>query len=326
MNPAESVQAPAVERSVAIFSSREDVRTLTRSIAACIDAIHGPSAVIDVIVNGNGGLANALCGPLALAAPEGSPPPARRLRVWDVALGDKAHAWNEYIRHLWPNSHLAFFVDGMVRPLPISFESIARGIALHPEAWVASAVPTQGMSARAQRKTMLTEGGGLHGSLYAIRGEVLHRLVAEGFKLPRGIYRNDSLLNAAICFSMDPARHAWNAGRVHVEPQASWRQDTLKWWRPRDLQSHFKRKRRQKQGMLENAAVKQWLAVEKRAPAALPDTAAEMVIDWIQRRPGDAASLLSRHPACQEVLDALSAPRDWSATAIAPVLVGTRAF
>lgn len=314
-----------VEQTVAIFSSREDLQTLLRTIEATKHAVKCAQACVDVVVNGNRTLADALRVALeAPSAPE-SDTTGRTLRVWFVTMGDKAHAWNEYTRRIWPRSQLAFFVDGMARPHAGAFEAIASGVAGNTEAWGATAVPTHGMSARSMRKMLRTEGG-IMGNLYAVRGDTLQQLVDSGFGLPRGIYRTDPLLAAALCFSLDPANNTWNPKRIHVEWAASWDYDALKWWRVGDLLTHFRRVQRQQQGVLETAAIKQWLAVEKKSPFALPETAAELVSSWMARHADDANKLLTGHAGCRKALDSLLAPRDWSAISIAPLMLGQQNF
>lgn len=320
----ETVPRSSFEQTVAIFSSREDVQTLLKTIEATKRAVHCARACIDVVVNGNRALADALPSHLNLGAPDSSAT-GRVLKIWFVTMGDKAHAWNEYTQRIWPKSQFAFFVDGMARPNADAFDAMASGMSNNVEAWGATAVPTHGMSARSQRRILLTEGG-IQGNLYAVRGVILRQLVDSGFALPRGIYRTDPLLAAALCFSLDPANNVWNSKRIHVEIAASWDYDALKWWRFRDLVTHFRRVRRQHQGVLENAAIKQWLAVEKKSPSALPETAAEMVAAWMRRHPNDADKLLKSHRWCREALERLLAPRDWSAVSIAPIMLGQQGF
>ena len=48
--------------------------------------------------------------------------------------------------------------------------------------------------------------------------------------------------------------------------------------------------------MLENRAVRQHLAVERRKPEALPRTAHTLVMDWVEQHPGEARALFRRHP------------------------------
>jgi hypothetical protein len=315
---------PNVDQSVAIFSSREDCSTLVRTIDAAKLAVHCQRAQIDVVINGNPSLADELKALLSLNGLEADPP-ARKLQVWRVDLGDKAHAWNHYVKYIWPRSRLGFFVDGMVRVRENALDAIADALFRDPEAWAGTGVPTRGMSARWLRRQMLATGG-IHGNLYAIRGDVLQRLVDSGFSLPLGIYRSDPLLGALMCFSLDPAGNAWDDRRIRVVADASWGHDTLKWWSVGDWRTHLKRKRRQWQGVLENAAIRQWLAIDRRDPANISSTAAELVATWVRDCPQEAGALLRKHPHCREALITLTSRRDWSAAATPPTLLGHQAF
>jgi hypothetical protein len=170
---------------------------------------------------------------------------------------------------------------------------------------------------------MLTEGG-IHGNLFAMRGDILRQMVNTGFKLPLGLYRSDGLLGAIVCFSLDPPHNPWNKNRIHVEADAHWDFDALKWWRPSDWQTHFLRADRQWRGVLENAAMRQWFAVDKKLPEDLPATAAEFVTAWVANQPAASSSLLNKHKSCREALDFFKRPRIWSDIEIAPALLGTQ--
>jgi hypothetical protein len=245
------------------------------------------------------------------------------IRVWQIALGDKAHAWNEYLRCIWPGSRVAFFIDGYAQVKPDALTSLASGLDATSEAWAATGVPTCGRSAGKLRHAMLTEGG-IHGSLHAVRGDVLARMRDQGFRLPLGLYRTDGLVGAAICFSMNPAEQRWNSQRVLISPTAGWSYQPLRWWKPADLRTHVKRLLRQSQGLLENSAIKEHLAARRQAPESLPETTAELVEDWVRRNPALVRKCFLRHPLSYAALRRLRDPRDWSQAAIAPRLVGQK--
>lgn len=309
-----------LELSAAIFSSRETPQTLLRTIEATINSVWCEKACIDVVINGNKMLADNIASALGQLATNDTISSARRLRVWLVEMGDKAHSWNEYIQRIWPKSELAYFIDGFARPHPDALEFIAKGLASDPRALAGTSVPTLGLSARSQRE-MLKREGGLQGNVFAIRGSVLQRLVDSGFRLPRGIYRNDSLIGAVLFFNLDPAHNDWDPTRIHIAWDAHWDYDTLKWWRPKDWLTQYRRRKRQMQGVFENAAIRQWLAVEKKPPSYLPLTAAELVTDWMKHHPNDAQRLIESHRGHKEALKRLLTPRDWSSSNTPTVLL-----
>src|SRR5229473_6286860 len=90
--------------SVLILSSRERLDELAATIDAAILAAKGHDSIIDLVVNGNAELAEA-AGVHVRSMPSQSA--TAIIRVWYLALGDKAHAFNEYIHRLWPGSDIA---------------------------------------------------------------------------------------------------------------------------------------------------------------------------------------------------------------------------
>lgn len=282
----------SVEWSVAIFTARESLATLIATIEAARRACVGKNAAIDVLVNGNPTLATQ-AGQYVKQLSGGA-----TLRVWHIAVPDKALAWNEYIHRIWPEATLAFFIDGYAQVRPDALRLLEQGLAEHPAALATSAVPSSGPSAKAMRATMLSQGG-VHGNLYGLRGSIVSALRARDFKLPLGIYRNDGLLMAVIAFDLEPATHQWDMRRIFVHPEATWDIESAQaWWQPKTWSGHFKRRLRQAQGALENCAIRQHLARERKAPENLPRTTTELIDNWTSAFPGEAKRLLWRMPLC----------------------------
>src|SRR5205814_8352681 len=118
--------------------------------------------------------------------------------------------------------NVAFFNDGCVRVMPDALRLLAAKLADDEKALSVSAVHTYGRSAAYHREQMI-RGGGIHGNLFGIRGEVLSLLRARHFKLPLGIYRADGLLGAIMAFNLDPRNNNWDARRLAVQGAATWR-------------------------------------------------------------------------------------------------------
>lgn len=289
--------------------------------AALIASACAEQVTVDVVVNGNRELAEQA---VALANERHVTGAKVRLRIWYVALGDKSHAWNEYVHRIWPGSELAFFVDGYAQVFPDALSLIAAAMKAVPRAMAGTGVPSMGFSARAMASRMRREGG-IYGNLYAVRGDVMQILRSRGFHLLLGMYRTDSLLNASICFGLDPAKFDWDCSRIVVEWRASWAFRPLRFWRPADIRSYLKRVLRQAQGVIITEAIKQHLAVERKPPENLPNTAAELVQAWLAALPRRAHTLLRLHPLYRIAIRRLQEPRDWSLAAKAPVLVAASA-
>jgi len=276
--------------SVVIFSSREAPADLAHTIQAVLAALPKEDVcVVDVLVNGNPALASGILGHLPATLPA-----SIRLRVWHLAAQDKAYAWNEYLYNIYPGAAVAFFVDGYVRVRPDALSLMSAAL-LASDCLAASAVPSVGHSRKALREAMLRDGG-MHGNLYALKRSTIDRLKLADFKLPQGIYRNDSMMAAALCFNLGPDEYDWDPRRIIVHPDATWTFRTLKWWRRSDLASHFRRVIRQAQGALENKAVRQHFAVERRSPGTLPRSVSELVMNWYRAASPEERLWVRRNP------------------------------
>jgi len=304
--------------AVAIFSSREDEKTLSASVEAVLIASEQRSVTIDVIVNGNLDLARGLAEKIRstnLGATVNG-----RIRIWYIIVADKAHAWNTFLREIYPDADLAFCVDGYAQVEPDALGILADRLAEDAHPWGASGMPSYGRSAAKLREQKPIEGE-IHGNLYVVRGATMRTLRERGFHLPLGIYRTDPLLGAAINFSLDPAANAWDPSRIRVCPEATWRFTPLSMWKLRDLRTHWQRVKRQAQGRLENLAVREHLAVNKRRPEDLPVTNAELVSSWITAFPGRARRLYWSNPLCWFGARTACRDRDWSEAQIQPELI-----
>ena len=280
--------------AVAIFACRESLPQLLRTLeAARVSA--SACAVIHVLVNGNPALANALAGELTqrpFGAPKQGSGPA--LKVWSIALADKANAWNQFIHQLWAGEAMAFFIDGYVRLNADAVELLGSAVEANAQALGGTGVPTMGRSAKALRKNMIVNTG-YHGNFCCIKGDTLRQMRDKQIRLPVGLYRTDSLMGAILCYGLDPGNHIWEDHRIHVHPTASWQIDPAKWWRVRDLRAYLKRYFRQVRGKIENAAFADHLANRRCSPATLPATAQEMVRDWVGRCRDEAQAMTQRN-------------------------------
>jgi hypothetical protein len=300
--------------SVAIFAARETTETLARCIRAASAACAGRDAVIDVLINGNAALAQAAAA-MDWDAAQG------RVRVWSIAMGDKAHTWNEYLHRIWPKGATSFCIDGYAEVKPGALAAIAERMAQDSSRLGATGVPTCGRSAARLREQML-KSGGIHGNLYAVRPEAMQALREQGFRLPLGLYRTDPLLGSVLMFGLDPANNQWDPTRIAVEAGATWDVRGLSDLTWNNLRSQVKRMVRQAQGDLESRAAREHLAVKRLAPHLFPRTVRELVHGWIEEHPQQARSLFFKRPLCLHAARKLKVERDWSAAATPPELVG----
>lgn len=299
--------------SIAILACRETLPTLARCVEAAQSAVGTHRVLIDVLVNGNQHLAQE-----AASAAVKWQTQQCQVRVWKIEQGDKAHAWNEYVHQIWTPDTTAFFLDAYAEAQPGAFDKLAEALDNSPDTLAATAVPSAGRSAAALRETMLRDGG-LHGNMHVLGIPAMTRLRENGFRLPLGLYRTDSLINAVLNFNFDPAQHRWDTSRVAVVGAASWNVHGITKLTPANIIGQLKRMVRQARGLLENRAVRQHLAVQRHSPETLPRTAHELVSEWLRSHPAEARSLYIRAPLTYYASRQFKTPPDWSASQHAPV-------
>jgi hypothetical protein len=306
--------------SVAIFAARENVYILEKTIAAALDA-SGPLTTVDVLVNGNRDLADGIVR-LLNASINSSKIRNANLRVWFIHLGDKAHTWNQYLQVIWPKSELAIFIDGYVRVNSDAFRLLDEALLDSPEYLAGTGTPSIGWSAKSIRNEML-KNGGIHGNLFALKKSTMDALRGLNFKLPLGIYRTDPTLGAALSFGLDPSICSWSPKtRILVHPDVTWATDRKSLWDFTDVSSQLKRILRQGQGILENLAVRDHLAIQKLRPERFPDTATELVLRWTESHPDEFRKIFLRQPLLIALaMNRLRQPKTWLKKEISPELI-----
>ncbi|HZF79782.1 MAG TPA: hypothetical protein VEZ89_08325 [Rubrivivax sp.] len=278
---------------MSIYAARETPAVLLQTVMCALrGAAELNNAVVDVLVNGNPSLADELAASAALLA---MVPASVRLRIWSFSVGDKAFTWSEYVHRIAPQATTSVFVDGYARVGPGAFASLEKTLAASPSALAVTGVPRYGRSARRLAEEMRAEGG-LHGNLYALGSRAMAQLQSLNFRLPLGLYRTDSALGAALTLGLGLLEREWRPlERIALDENAAWEVDTLRWYRPADLRTWMRRRRRQSQGALENAALNQWYVKDRLPLESLPGTSAELIARWAAAAPEESAGLLKRY-------------------------------
>jgi hypothetical protein len=302
--------------TLAIIAARESIDTLARCLGATLTACESHGAVIDVVINGNAELAEAAATLVRSGTLHLGP---SAVRVWSIKVGDKAHAWNQYVHHIWPGGEIAFFLDGYVEARRDAFTALSRRLAEAPEALGVTGVPSSGRSAAKTREYMIRHGG-IQGNMHALRGEAMVGIRERGLRLPLGLYRTDSLVGALLLLKLSPESAKWEPRRMAVAADATWDIPGQSAITFRNVKAQFKRVLRQAQGELENRALREHMTVRRLPAQQLPETVAELVGHWITSQPEQAKSLLKR-PTCRYAAYKLRHPRDWSAAKMAPQLL-----
>jgi hypothetical protein len=305
--------------AIVIFASRESLAVLISTIKAAQIAARGV-AEIDVVVNGNNGLAVALTKQLGDPEFASDETP---VKVWKIAVGDKANAWNQYLHQIWSGQQIAFFIDGYVRLNPDSVSLLGDSIANQVDVLGGTGIPNIEPSTITKSSQPAPESG-FHGNFCCLTDAAIEKIRLQHICLPFGLYRVDSLMGAMLSVGFDPARNAWVGSRIYVHPAASWQTDSKHWWRISDIRAQIKRTFRQSRGVLENLAARDHLVVRKQPPEMMPATATELILEWVQRCPEQANKVLRYNPLARRALADIkqSAGKANAANNTAPILVG----
>ena len=305
--------------AIVVFASREKLPVLCQTVRAALQAAQD-RAHIDVLVNGNPALAHALAAWLSELS---HTTVTTTVRVWSIAQGGKANAWNQYLHHIWSDEAVAFFIDGYARLHTDAVQLLGDAVVRDPSVLGGTGVPSVGRTAHALRASMLSHGG-FHGNFCCIRADAMQQIRARGIALPYGLYRVDSLMGALLSYGLHPEHGDWNHRRILVQPDASWQTDVKRWWHPSDVKAQLLRILRQSRGVLENEAVKDLFVARKLGAEQLPATAAELVLNWVERCPDQWQRIAWRHPLARRMLKEIRASAGQTADAQTPTLVAQR--
>ena len=200
MSPPQSqpIVSQTLQFTAAVFSSREDIESLARTITFLLQADRANAALaIDVLVNGNESLARKCAEQFR----QSNCP----IRIFHFSYADKANTWNEYVHSFHPGGDYTFFLDGYAAVEPQALVALVHAHRVQPEALAASGVQRYGPSARRVMAWQMARGG-LSGNLYMLPYSTISRLRQARFRLPVGIYRTDSTLGAALFLDLDSER------------------------------------------------------------------------------------------------------------------------
>lgn len=217
-----------------IFAFNEE-----RLIRACIESIaaHGGIDGLSVVVLANG------CSDQTVSICRGLTQKYAWLNVEDIALGDKASAWNLLVHDIAGDADTIFFLDGDCTVLPGALQQLATALAERADAWVVSAVPVYRATSLGSFRRQMLRKPGVAGNLYAMSSRFLHRLREADVRMPRGWIGDDSLIGALARSDLDPAAD-WKDARVHVCRDAAFAYEPAIWMIILNPMAYIKRKTR----------------------------------------------------------------------------------
>lgn len=270
---------------VGVFGRNEASR-IGPCIASIARAARGQRVLATVLLNGT---TDDSAG-VALHAAQASALP---IEIYRIGHADKSNAINRFFHDLRAPAGGYCCVDAYVVIGPDSLSGLARALASHPEARLATGIALNGRSEPLSAERTVTVGGVTHGQLYAPRPDFIDRLTARGLRLPLGLYRGDGLLGSMAAHDLDPLAHPWeNRGVVGVR-EATYEIASLSPFRPRDVRRHLRRSVNHMRGRLETAAIQE--IIYKHGYAGLPERADDMIRAFLAAH-GPPATPLRHRP------------------------------
>ncbi len=204
--------------------------------------------------------------------------------IAEIAWGDKANAWNQYVYGLRRPARWHLFVDGYLALSPDGLAQMASRLEAATGYRAATGVPNgENPGSRHMRHFVRTHGGIL-GGLHALRGDLLAEVVERRLLIPWGLYRGDGLIGSFACHDLDPIRNPWDRDRVLVCDEARWYGRRTNPLSLGDWRRHARRMVRQAQGRMENRAIRS--VIFEAGYEGLPASAPELMA--IARRLGPA--------------------------------------
>lgn len=215
--------------SVCIFAHNEQ-RLLPRCIGALDAAAAGEAFKAHILLNGCTDDTPRVAKSLAAVDD--------RLAIHELAVGDKADAWNEYVFRIAPEADVHVFIDGDVEPSAHAMAALAEALRDHPEAYGAAALPAAGRSRRGWA-TRLFMNRYLSGNLYALSGNALAAFHAQDLRLPFGAKGEDGLITYLLLTDMKGGEDDSHEDRIVIGDDATFEFDSLEpTWRDAKLYHH----------------------------------------------------------------------------------------
>ena len=244
--------------SVCIFA-RNEARHLPRCIAALNAGLDALTLEIHILVNGCSDDTAQVAATLAAADP--------KITVHELPVGDKAHAWNEYVHRLAGDAATHVFLDGDIRPGPGAIPALARALHNTPLAYGAAALPASGRSRRYWAAQLL-ENNYLSGNLYALSQAALARFRAEDIRLPFGAKGEDGLISYLLLTNFAGGEGDHHKNRITAAPGATFEFDPLT-FTPRDAAIYARRLRRYSERHFQKSIL--YPQLKARGVSAMPD-------------------------------------------------------
>ncbi len=205
-----------------------------RRIGACLNSLPlgDPGVAIHVVVNGSTDRTAEIARGIAASA--------ANVMVHDWPEGGKARSWNRLLFDELDGFHeVHVFVDGDAEILPGSIEALARALQADGRANAASALPMNGRNMAHYQQAMRREHG-LFGDLYALRGDFLKRMKAQGIRLPDDLIGDDGLICSMAKTDLKDESH-WQNERVLICEEAGFLCEPVSLLQPGSWRMQYRR-------------------------------------------------------------------------------------
>lgn len=278
--------------AVAVFAHNEAGR-VAHALASIAAATGGHGVEIFVLDNGSSDATAAEVRACAASVPH--------LNLVEIALGDKANAWNLFIHDFAVRDdggafELCFFMDADVTLERDAIDVLAFTLEEMPGALAAGGMPANGRDRDAWRARMVANGM-LAGNFYCLRGTFVACLRAQGVRLPVGLIGEDFLVSWLVVQRIGAPAPESSAHAERLIPgapasvrivaaaptpcvfhhAAQFRFRSLSPWRPDDIRIYLRRKWRYTLRALQFQMLTQMLA--RFGVAAMPATVDELYRD-----------------------------------------------
>ncbi len=216
--------------SICIFA-HNDEKFLVECVGALDHAIDDLAYHAHIIIRGSHDHTASVAKSLAAAD--------SRLSVHEMAVPDKANAWNDYVFRVAPDAHTHIFLNADTRPSDNAISILDATLREHPRAFAAAALPATGRSRR-QWTTNIFMKRQLSGNLYALSNAAIQQFREKSIHLPNGIIGEDGLIAYLLLTDLNCGRDDSHDHRIVTSGAATFEFQPLR-LRPRDLEAYHKR-------------------------------------------------------------------------------------
>lgn len=217
--------------SVGVFAHNE-----AKSIQRCLDAIRTADPAVqirvEVLVNGTTDDTMAVVGAYR-------PRENVTVTAHDIAIGDKANAWNVFTHTLAGEADLYVYTDGDCWLDADGLDAMARAARTAEGVNLLAGMPLTGRSRESLRADMLRHHH-VAGNFYALLPDFVQRIRQHDVHMPVGLIGDDSIIGALAMWDLEPFSE-WRVERVLPCPEAGYNYRSRNLLSPDDIRQQFKR-------------------------------------------------------------------------------------